>query len=177
MRDIGSCAVARCRPRREPKVDILRRWLQPGQLKHGYTIEELGLSDPRFRPPLIDGWDGLCRVMGHTSAAAALQADMLEAPTPFVPSGMSPNTGDGRVVVRRAFSSTEAEWLSRLDGIQPTPSRRLIDFLDSDRVPRRGVRSVDVITLSGGAGRVSACYSGKLTMELSLNGAMVSSVI
>ena len=26
---------------------------------------------------------------------------------------------------------SEVEWLSRLDGIQPTPSRRLVGFLDS----------------------------------------------
>jgi hypothetical protein len=36
-----------------------------------------------------------------------------------------------QAAARRAFSSSEAEWLSRLDGIQPTPSRRLVDFLDS----------------------------------------------
>ena len=95
-----------------------------------YTIEEFGLSDPRFRPPVVDGWDGLCRVIGHASVAAALQADVVEAPTPFVPPGEVANAGQVQAAARRAFSSSEAEWLSRLDGIQPTPSHRLIDFLD-----------------------------------------------
>jgi hypothetical protein len=35
-----------------------------------------------------------------------------------------------QAATRRAFSSAEAEWLSRLDDIQLTPSHRLIDFLD-----------------------------------------------
>ena len=48
-----------------------------------YTIEEVGLSDPRCRPPIVDDWDGLCRVVGHASAAIALQADVAEAKTPF----------------------------------------------------------------------------------------------
>jgi hypothetical protein len=96
-----------------------------------YTIEEFGLSDPRLRPPVVDGWDGLCRVIGHASAVAALQADVVEAPTPFAPIGEAANAGQVQAAARRAFSSSEAEWLSRLDGIQPTPSRRLVDFLDS----------------------------------------------
>ena len=65
------------------------------------------------------------------SAVAALQADVVEAPTPFAPIGEAANAGQVQAAARRAFSSSEAEWLSRLDGIQPTPSRRRVDFLDS----------------------------------------------
>ena len=56
---------------------------------------------------------------------------MGEAPTPFAAIGEAANAGQVQAATWRAFSSSEAEWLSRLDGIQPPPSRRLVDFLDS----------------------------------------------
>jgi hypothetical protein len=97
-----------------------------------YTIEEVGLLDPRDRPPVVDAWDGLSRVIGKTAAVAARQADLAEPSPPFVVKG------DDAVITavetRRAaagiFSSAQAEWLVRLDGIQAPPSRRIIDFLD-----------------------------------------------
>ena len=96
-----------------------------------YTIEELGLTDPRSRPPVIDGWDGLSRVIGRASAATPLQAAVVEAPTLFASPEEVASAGPEQAATHRAFSSSEAAWLSRLDGNQSTPSRRLIDFLDS----------------------------------------------
>lgn len=34
-----------------------------GRLK--WTIEEVGLKDPRLRPPIVDSWDGLTRLERH----------------------------------------------------------------------------------------------------------------
>ena len=31
--------------------------------RHNYRIEDCGIFDPRDRPPINDGWDGLCRVL------------------------------------------------------------------------------------------------------------------
>ena len=90
-----------------------------------YTLEQFGLVDPRSRPPVVDGWDGLCRVFGHGSAAAAIPA---VAPTPPAADG---HAGHAQAITGRPISSSEAEWLVRLDNAHPTPSRRLVDLLDS----------------------------------------------
>jgi 5-methylcytosine-specific restriction endonuclease McrA len=31
--------------------------------KGNWFIQQIGLSDPRLRPPRVDGWDGLCRIL------------------------------------------------------------------------------------------------------------------
>jgi hypothetical protein len=92
-----------------------------------YTIEELGLSDPRSRAPVIDGWDGLSRVIAH-APIAALQVGVAEVPLRSQPSA---NARPSQTAAGRAFDSSKAEWLSALDGSQPPPSLRLIDLLDS----------------------------------------------
>lgn len=37
--------------------------------KHGYTLRQLGLTDPRDRPPVPSTWDGLQRLKGGPSPA------------------------------------------------------------------------------------------------------------
>ena len=34
--------------------------------RQSYRIDDCGIFDPRDRPPINDGWDGLCRVLGAT---------------------------------------------------------------------------------------------------------------
>jgi hypothetical protein len=85
----------------------------PCQFGRGaYTIEELGLSDPRLRSPVVDDWDGLCRVIG-CAPAGAVNPGSVPTPKRHVP----------------AVSATE--WLSRLDGHHSASSRRLLDLVDS----------------------------------------------
>lgn len=38
-----------------------------------YTLEEVGFSDPRERPPTVDGWDGLTRILGVHSGSSCFQ--------------------------------------------------------------------------------------------------------
>jgi 5-methylcytosine-specific restriction endonuclease McrA len=90
-----------------------------------YTIEQFGLVDPRSRPPLVDGWDGLCRVIGHQPAAALIPAI---TPAPPVADG---NAGRARPVTRHPISYSEAAWLAKLNGAHSPPSRKLVDLLDS----------------------------------------------
>jgi hypothetical protein len=109
---------------------VTARW--PCQFgREAYTLEEFGFSDPRLRPPVVDSWDGLCRVVTRTSAAASFQASIAETSQPFVPHSDPANAGRALSLTPRALSSPQAAWLAHLDGIRPTPSRQLIDFLDS----------------------------------------------
>jgi len=96
-----------------------------------YAIEEVGLLDPRDRPPVVDAWDGLSRVIGKTAAILARHADTVETAPPFVAADDdAPVTAaETRTAAARIYSSAQAEWLTRLDGIQAPPSRRIIDFL------------------------------------------------
>lgn len=89
------------------------------------TLEQFGLVDPRSRPPVVDEWDGLCRVIGHRSAAAPIPT--IE-PAPPAADG---NAGHAQVVTRHPISSSEVEWLTKLDGAYAPPSRRLVNFLNS----------------------------------------------
>ncbi len=96
-----------------------------------YMIEELGLLDPRERPPIVDGWDGLTRILGRTTAAIARRVDEDAEQSPLdIPASLigqdeaPPNTGT------RIHSTTQAEWLKKLDTIEKRPSQRIIDFLE-----------------------------------------------
>jgi HNH endonuclease len=37
--------------------------------RNGWSLEEVGLIDPRARPPVADGWDGLARLLAPATAA------------------------------------------------------------------------------------------------------------
>jgi hypothetical protein len=94
-----------------------------------YTIEEVGLFDPRDRSPVVDGWDGLTRVIGKTAAAMARRADEDATSSPInVPAPLVDQ--DQTSPASRVFSTTQAGWLRKLDTIEDPPSQRLIDFLE-----------------------------------------------
>jgi len=96
-----------------------------------YTIEELGLLDPRDRLPVVDGWDGLSRVIGKTGTAIARQGEATEAPQFSVMPDAPPPAAEEPVAAPRVYSPAQAPWLAALDGIHAPPSRRLIDLLES----------------------------------------------
>ena len=80
----------------------------------GYLLEQMGLSDPRDRPLILDGWDGLTRLLRHSSQAvrqANSQARGL--PTPRKPVISAP------------------EWLAQVDGIADELPDRMLAFLAS----------------------------------------------
>jgi hypothetical protein len=115
----------------EPKNLVTACWsCQFG--RGSYTLEEVGLLDPRDRPVVVDDWDGLTRLIGKTAAVAARVSAAGDTPTPFV--AVTEDTrlpvAEARPPVGRIFGSAQAEWLANLDRIQAPPSRRLIDFLD-----------------------------------------------
>lgn len=88
-----------------------------------WLLEEVGLLDPRARPPVRDGWDGLERLLTRQVPSAVV--------SPNVPPRMAGAPTDIRDVPpfpnRSRFS--DAEWFASLDAIQPLPSNRLIEFV------------------------------------------------
>jgi hypothetical protein len=44
-----------------------------------FTLEQVGLADPRDRPPVLDGWDGLTRLL---TTAAQAYSPISPTPTP-----------------------------------------------------------------------------------------------
>ncbi len=96
-----------------------------------YTLQELGLLDPRCRSPVVDAWDGLTRIIGKTSAAMVRRADEDAVLSPLevsVPGLVRDD--ETRRPLPAIFSTAQAEWLRKLDTIQAPPSRRLIEFLE-----------------------------------------------
>ena len=76
-----------------------------------FLLEEVGLLDPRARPPVNDGWDGLGRLLTRAVTPTAI--------APVAPS-ISP---------KRSVSS-RAEWFASLEAIYPKSSERLVQVLD-----------------------------------------------
>lgn len=75
------------------------------------TIEEVGLLDPRLRPPLVDGWDGLARL-------SRLGRDV-RPPSATVP----------RTAANRVPGMEPQDWFGTLDECQQGVSHRLLAFL------------------------------------------------
>jgi hypothetical protein len=76
-----------------------------------FLLEEVGLLDPRARPPVQDGWDGLGRLLTKVVRPTAISK--LVRP-------ISPK----RSVLSRA------EWFASLEANYPTSSDRLVHVLD-----------------------------------------------
>ncbi len=73
-----------------------------------YSLEEVGLADPRGRPPVLDGWDGLKRVLDRR------QPDRPATPDPAMLPAM------------RATA-----WFAAIDRVQPAFSSRFLGFVGS----------------------------------------------
>jgi len=98
----------------------------PCQFGRGaWSLEEVGLLDPRLRAPIKDGWDGLTRLLPQARSPSAV--------APIAPPSMVARISDVRDVPPpspRPSRLSQAEWFAALDAIQPTPSSRLIGFLN-----------------------------------------------
>jgi HNH endonuclease len=93
--------------------------------KDAYSLEELGLLDPRARPPVKDSWDGLGRLLTRTASSAVVATT---APMPTVTS--IPEVRNVPPPSPKRSRLSHAEWFASLDAIQSTPSSRLISFVD-----------------------------------------------
>ena len=75
------------------------------------TLDELGLSDPRDRPPIMDDWDGLTR--------------LLAKPRPrLAPS----NVREPAARLGRRSGRSHAEWIATFEQTRPGAASRLIEF-------------------------------------------------
>jgi 5-methylcytosine-specific restriction endonuclease McrA len=83
----------------------------------GYLLEQMGLNDPRKRPPVRDGWDGLTRVLRRLSAA----------PRPAAAAG--PRRAQSQSPRKPLVSASE--WLSEVSGIADDTPDRALAFLAS----------------------------------------------
>lgn len=87
-----------------------------------WSLEEVGLLDPRTRPPVKDGWDGLERLLTWTAPAAP--------GVPTVLSRSTPNVRDVPPSFPKRSRLSDAEWFASLDAGQPGLSSRLIGFVE-----------------------------------------------
>jgi hypothetical protein len=89
-----------------------------------WSLEEVGLLDPRARPPVRDEWDGLERLLSRQMSSAVV--------APTVPPSMAGPLTDIRDVPPpspKRSRLSDAEWFASLDAIQPLPSDRLLGFV------------------------------------------------
>jgi len=96
----------------------------------GSSLEEVGLIDPRSRPAVVDGWDGLGRVLGmakNTPSQATTVARVAPAQVGAV------NRGDPPTVPAPKLDRTLSEdtWFSEIDRIQLALSSQLLAFVES----------------------------------------------
>jgi hypothetical protein len=90
-----------------------------------YLLEEVGLRDPRGRPPIKDGWDGLGRLLPQAAPPGVVAAGVSASTNTSIPEDRDvppPSPKRSRL--------SQAEWFASLDAIQPTPSSRLIRFVE-----------------------------------------------
>ncbi len=94
----------------------------------GYLLEEVGLIDPRERAPVVDGWDGLGRVLKLPRSASASPAKMGEPKTEKIPKPAERSTS-GKT--KEADRLSIAKWYAEMNRIDSGQSGRLIAMLDS----------------------------------------------
>lgn len=93
--------------------------------KEDATLEELGLDDPRSRPPVVDGWDGLERIVkagkSLRNEGSSGRQDALEGaePTP------TPRP------IREASCNSLDEWIETFRGRSDDLAQRLAHLLHS----------------------------------------------
>lgn len=87
-----------------------------------YSIEEVGLIDPRSRPPVVDDWDGLKRLAVPRRLTVRSTA---------VPAARSPRAGAKSDPTRAA--EERAIWLSSMERTSGVSPERLLALLDSCR--------------------------------------------
>ncbi len=124
----------------------------PCQFGRGaWSLEEVGVLDPHKRPPVKDGWDGLGRLL---TRAIPLAVGMSPAASPIVMS--IPEIRDVPPPAAKRSRLSDAEWFACLDAIQPTPSNRLIKFVDgcSDLDVSWSLNKVLIVRMTAGDTRL-----------------------
>ena len=106
--------------------------------RNNWTLDEVGVRDPRMRAPVVDGWDGLMRI----------------ADTAAVRGPRSQLGSDDRAVV----SGRGVDWFEALEAAVPGSVARLHTFLDmcSGAPVTWSVRNVLVVRIAGVAETVDA---------------------
>jgi hypothetical protein len=91
-----------------------------------YSLEEVGLLDPRMHPPIKDAWDGLERLLNRRIAPTSVgPPGALQPGEPIAEARDIPPSS------AKSSRLSEAEWFASLDEIQPTPSTQLIRLLEN----------------------------------------------
>jgi hypothetical protein len=88
-------------------------------------IEEIGLIDPRLRAPILDGWDGLTRILTHGANASAPTRNV--AKLSISRGNDASNSATPSSVADAALS--QKAWFEELDLAQEACSSRLLTFL------------------------------------------------
>ena len=108
-------------------------------------LAEVGLIDPRTRPPVVDAWDGLGRLLLNRSTSLAAIGSSIATP-PAAMNMLTTPLSDGL-------------WFVTLDSLDPGLSERLLTFL-SDCEPLGvswGLKDHLIIRLTVGQTRLQIC--------------------
>lgn len=89
-----------------------------------WLIEEVGLVDPRMRAPVVDGWDGLIRLVASRQHTASPAGTARAVRATRVTAGPRPAAGT---------VEGHAEWLAGLERASGASSKRLLELLDDCR--------------------------------------------
>jgi hypothetical protein len=95
-----------------------------------YTIGEMGLLDPRERPPVVDGWDGLSRVLTKVASSALRKVQAVQEPMLSPQAGAPSPVGSDKRTVSVDSSSNGANWLASIDPVNAAASRAMVGFLE-----------------------------------------------
>jgi DNA-directed RNA polymerase subunit RPC12/RpoP len=90
--------------------------------KGNWLIEEIGLLDPRSRPPVADAWDGLRRISSNPGKVPAQALAKSQQPAAVaVPATRTKRVSD---------TPSQEEWFAEFDRSQPGMSARLLTFIE-----------------------------------------------
>lgn len=89
----------------------------------GHPIEHLGLKDPRDRPPMVDEWDGLCRL---------LQGEMKTSGSTNGSGPTSKRSAGSQMRHDPAVGSSDvANWVRKHVAVDPQIQDELLKFTDA----------------------------------------------
>ena len=130
--------------------------------REAYTLEQLGIADPRSRQPVLDGWDGLTRLFTYaTRPTPGMPAEpRTSSPRPGrgPPGEVVPASKRSKLAPRTPLLSP-AEYYAQLEAHRPNSAQSLQVFLASlgdVGVVVEFVRSVVLRFSIGAGGHVSA---------------------
>lgn len=100
--------------------------------RENYTLEQLGLTDPRSRPPVLDGWDGLTRLFAKAATRTPLVSAGPRTPPPRSgrrPPGETVLVGTRNKPAARPSLLSDAEYYAQLEARCPGLAQPLQVFL------------------------------------------------